>query len=207
MQLPWSSLANCVSDGSISEAPECGALREVADFLQSKCFTPPDDLLSDSRKDNSVNNGSSWTASRDVEDSLDDTSAPKITWLARRIARLIEEDAETGDTYPPVFKPIYDYCDVLQNPEEHTTCISKILEDKLREMAPWEIEMFERAWCKKEPWIRECQKSDASPARKTSSESVTIDSDLVDEGIDEGIDRHGVLPSLDDVGFLLRRRQ
>lgn len=73
--LPTILLLSCLSPDSISEAPECQALQELADLLSQKCFTPPDD-------DDSVTS-SAWNLCRNDTDESDepDDSPPDILWV------------------------------------------------------------------------------------------------------------------------------
>lgn len=94
--------------------------------------------------------------------------------------------SDADEPYPPALKPIYDGCDALEDPAEHTRCV---------------LAELQRALCEKEPWIRECQYLDSALPDELLSKFNTIDNDL----LDEILDTDGVVPVADDDVF--RRHQ
>lgn len=90
--------------------------------------------------DNGVNDKSCTSSPSDEDETL--LRQRDATAAGSRPAHgnsLEQQDAD--EPYHPALKPIYDDCDVLEDPEEHTTCV-------LVELG--------RALCEREPWIREC---------------------------------------------------
>lgn len=95
----------------------------------------------------------------------------------------MQRDAD--EPYHPALKPIYDDCDVLEDPEEHTRCV---------------LAELQRALCEKEPWIRECQYLESALPDELLSKFNTIDNDL----LDEILDADGVVLVADDDNELHR---
>lgn len=93
---------------------------------------------------------------------------------------LMQRDAD--EPYYPALKPIYDDCDVLEDPAGHTRCV---------------LAELQRALCEKEPWIRECQYLESALHDEPLSKLNTIDNDL----LDEILDADGVVPVADDDVF------
>lgn len=89
------------------------------------------------------------------------------------------EQQDADEPYHPALKPIYDDCDVLEDPEEHAICV---------------LAGLERALCEREPWIRECRDWQQGSAEQSSSKYATLDNELLDEIFYTG----GVVPVADD---------
>lgn len=153
--------AACTPRPTVPHIPECEPLHEYWDFLDQKCLGPPADALSNILERANASSSGSWT----VEPADHSSSSP--------------EQQGADEPYHPALKPIYDNCDVLEDPEEHTLCV---------------LAELQRALCEQEPWIRECQDLGSGRADELSSQSNAMDNDLLDEIFDTG----GVLPVADD---------
>lgn len=153
--------AACTPRPTVPHIPECEPLHEYWDFLDQKCLGPPADALSNILERANASSSGSWT----VEPADHSSSSP--------------EQQGADEPYHPALKPIYDNCDVLEDPEEHTLCV---------------LAELQRALCEQEPWIPECQDLGLGRADELSSQSNTIDNDLLDEIFDTG----GVVLVVDD---------
>lgn len=131
--------------------------------------------------DNDVNDTSCAFASPDEGESLvRQRNTDTVEFRSVHGESLMQRAAD--EPYHPALKPIYDDCDVLEDPEEHTRCV---------------LAELQRALCEKEPWIRECQFLDSALPDELLSKFNTIDNDL----LDEILDTDGVVPVADDDVF------
>lgn len=131
--------------------------------------------------DNDVNDTSCAFASPDEGESLV-RQRNTDTGEFRSVHGENKKQRDADEPYHPALKPIYDDCDVLEAPAEHTRCV---------------LAELQRALCEKEPWIRECQYLESALPDESSSKFNTIDNDL----LDEILDADGVVPVADDDVF------
>lgn len=149
---PVEVVKECLVQSNPPDTPVCELVERFVDFLLPKCTNmPPDYLLSNIFED--VN-----------ADSSDSSTVEPASHGSFSL-----EQRGGDESYHPALKPIYDDCDVLEDPEQHTICV-------LAELG--------RALCEQEPWIPLCQDSESGSADEFSSKSNIIDNDLLDEIFD-----------------------
>lgn len=151
----------CTPSPTVPHIPECEPLHELWDFLVQKCLGPQGDVLSNIIERVNADSRDSWT----IEPA--DHSSFSL------------EQRSADEPYHSALKPIYDDCDVLEDPEEDTTCV---------------LAELERALCEQEPWIPLCRDSESGRADGFSPKSNIIDNDL----LDEIFDTDGVAPVADN---------
>lgn len=172
-EMPIQDAANCspsLPDLHVPDYAECEPVQEFMDLLKELCSEPASDVLSNIPKDVSHDNDMSclsWSAVDWSESHRRHNEADICVPRPAQGVSLGKQDSD--EPYDPDLKPVYDFCDVLEDPEEHTMCV-------LAELA--------RALCEQDPWIAFCQDLESGGADWFSSKSATIYNELLDEIFD-----------------------